>query len=129
MVTAEQIASLVAAYIDQQPHAYRDQWGGGVTWVGPRPDVEQLRDGLLSQAERDALALGNLLRTPEGEVIAAGVAMVIPPAYAFDFKLFVDALTLASRGQQRLGRDRAGKFALAVLVAALLLAAFGGNAS
>jgi hypothetical protein len=93
-------------------------------WLGPRPAVDDLGAGLLADAESQALALGDLFRTPGGEVIAAGVAIVIPPAYAFDFKLFVEALTWASRQQQQVGRDRAGKYALAALVAIALFAIF-----
>jgi hypothetical protein len=79
----------------------------------------------LAEAQSEALALGDLLRTPGGEVIAAGVAMVIPPAYALDYKLFVDALTWASREEQRVGRERAGKFALAAVLVIALFAIFG----
>jgi hypothetical protein len=120
-----QLAALVASYIDGHPYAYR-QWGGGVVWMGRRPTPHELADGLLAEAEAQALALGSFLTTPEGEVIAAGVAMVIPSAYALDYRLFVDALKLASREQQRLGRERAGKVAL-VAVAALAVFALASS--
>jgi hypothetical protein len=124
MVNEQQIAEFVLAHIDASPSASL-YWRGGVTWLGSRPTTEELGAALLADAELQALALGDLLRTPEGEVIAAGVAMVIPPAYAFDFKLFVDALTWASREQQSLGRDRAGKFALAAILVIALFAIIG----
>ena len=124
MVTDQQIAELVAGYIDQHPYASR-YWRGGILWSVERPATEALRDDLLAEAETQLLALGDLFNTLEGEVIAAGVAMVISPAYALDFKLFVDALTLASREQQRVGRDRAGKFALAAVAVIGLFALFG----
>jgi hypothetical protein len=124
MVNERDIAALVAAYIDRHPYASR-QWPGGVTWFGPRPTEEELGPALLVDAESQALALGDLLRTPGGEVIATGVAMVIPEAYGLDFKLFVNALTWASREQQRVGRGRAGMYALVALAVVALFAIFG----
>jgi hypothetical protein len=124
MVTERQIAELVAAYIDAQPTASR-HWRGGVMWLGPQPTTEELGAALLAAAESQALALGDLLRTPEGEVIATGVGMVIAPGYAVDYKLFVEALTWASREQQRVGRDRAGKFALAAVAVIALFVILG----
>jgi hypothetical protein len=124
MGTEQQIAALVAAYIDAHPTARR-HWRGGLTWLGARPTTEELGATLLADAESQALALGGLLRTPEGQVIAVGVGMVIPPGYALDFKLFVEALTWASREQQRVGRDRAGKFALVAVAVIALFAILG----
>jgi hypothetical protein len=111
MVNEQQISELVAAYLARHPNASVD-WRGGVYWAGQRPSTEELSKVLLADAQAQALALGDLLRTPRGQVIEAGVAMVIPVAYAVDFKLFVEALTLASREQQRFGRNVAGAFAL-----------------
>ena len=125
MVNEDQIRDIVAAHIDQHPHAYRDQWGGGVVWVGPRPSVEELAVSLAAVAEADALVLGDVFNTPTGDVIAAGVGAVIPPAYAFDFKLFVDALKLASLEQQRIGQQRAGKLAVAAIAVFALLIILG----
>ena len=125
MVTEQQIATLVAEYIGRHPHAFHNPWHRSLVWMGPRPTTEELRDALLADAEAQLLALGDLLQTPQGEVIAAGVALVIPPAYALDFKLFVDALTLASREQQRLGRERAGKLVLVAAAAIAVFAIFG----
>jgi hypothetical protein len=52
--------------------------------------------------------------------------MVIPAAHVLDFKLFVEALTWASREQQQVGRERAGKFAL-IAVAVIALVAIVGE--
>jgi hypothetical protein len=82
----------------------------------PYPTVEQIADELLEDSEFQALRLATWLRSPDGELIAKAVALVVPPANRSEFKLVVGALQFAADMQyQQGGARRAGAFALAVI--------------
>lgn len=120
MVTEHEIAEFLGSYLVSSPRVYASPIGWPVNWAGPRPTPEELAAEFVAVAGDQALELADWLRTPEGEVIEAGVALVIPEYYAADFRLFVDALRLVAAEQQRVGRRRAG--ALALLVTAMFFA-------
>ena len=128
MTKPEEIAGFVEWYCTEHLGAPRILYRHRSLWLNPRPSKEQLADHFVTLMEFQLLDLGTLLGTPKGELIEAGVGMVIPPAYVLDYRLIVDGLELAARMQRAAGRRRAGAFALLV-AAAVGLAVVVGNAS
>jgi hypothetical protein len=125
MATASQVEAFLRSYLDRRSDvgalglSYRP---GPLAWYGPRPTVEELAADVAAQAEFDALKLADLVNSPDGSLIAAGVGLVIPEVYAADYALFVDALKLAAKTQQKGRRQFAGALALvAVLLFALAI--------
>jgi hypothetical protein len=92
----------------------------------PYPSPEQIAGELLGDSEFQALRLATWLSSPDGELIAEAVAMVISPATRPEFELAVDALQLAAEMQYERGwlQRAAGLVALGVVaVFGLTLAA------
>jgi hypothetical protein len=75
--------------------------------------------------------LGTWLRTTDGQAIAAAVESVMPPFYRQDVELLVAALQHAAVIQQQEGQQAAGRFPLAAVgvagVVALAIAASGSG--
>jgi hypothetical protein len=69
-----------------------------------QPQIEELKSFFFNDVEFQALKLGTLLTTPDGQLIAAAVEAALPPFYAEDINLIVDALTIAARAQTRSAR-------------------------
>jgi hypothetical protein len=87
-----------------------------------QPPVKELVEFFLNDAKFQALKLGTFLGTPDGKLFTAAVEAVVPPFYAADVNLIVDALTAAARAQTHLARVRAfvvGGFGTALLVGAI----------
>ncbi len=138
MVTKqEQIAQFLVQYI-KLPRGYTPQAWASQPWLempfpytvpSTRPTAEQLAHELLAMSEFRALQLGTWLNTTNGQVITEAVEMVSPPFYRQDIELLVEALQLAAQLQAHEGQDKAGKVALAVIVAGLIfgIAAMGGR--
>lgn len=87
-----------------------------------QPPVKKIVEFLLNDAEFQALKLGTLLGTPDGELLTTAVEAAMPPFYAADINLIVDALTAATRAQTHAARVRAfvvGGFGTALLVGAI----------
>jgi hypothetical protein len=87
-----------------------------------QPPVKELVEFFLNDAKFQALKLGTFLGTPEGKLLTASVEAVMPPFYATDVSVIVEALTDATRAQTHLARVRAllvGGFGTALLVGAI----------
>jgi hypothetical protein len=80
------------------------------SWRLRSPD--EIATDLIDDAEFRALGLGSWLGTAEGKAIANVVLAVLPPHYRLEAQLLFDALILASKLQQKLGRRTAGGIAL-----------------
>jgi hypothetical protein len=91
--------------------------------------VEQLGRHLEVAAAAESLSLANALSSPNAELIEQAVAMVIPPVYSGEFSLWVQAMQWAAEQQHVAGKQRAGNFALALVVLALVFAGFAMFAS
>lgn len=119
----------LAEYLNRQllwhrsPHWYGNTSPFGMASVGavyePRPPAEQLAREFLADAEFQSFRLGTWLATPEGEVFAQAVEMVMPPFYRQDAELLVEALKIAAKLQQRNERLAGGIVIGAVLVLGL----------
>lgn len=130
-----QIASYVSRNKILAPYAAEARASGSA--VPPRawlhgiqrqlPALEQFRRELLEDAEFQALKLGGLLSTTDGQIIAEAVSTVIPPTYGPAYDLAVKGLMLAAEDQAKGGRETAGAIALgSILVGgAIALAARG----
>jgi hypothetical protein len=86
-------------------------------WRQPYPSAETIAKDLLADSEFQALRLATWLRSPDGELIAEAVALVISPAARPEFELAVDALQLAAGMQYERGwpQRAAGLVALAAV--------------
>jgi hypothetical protein len=89
----------------------------------PRPSTEQLAREFLQMTEYQALQLGNWLGTTQGEVIAEAITLVLPPFYAADAQLLIDALKLAAQLQHQDGLRTAGHIVIGVAGIATAIAA------
>ncbi len=69
-----------------------------------QPPVKKLVEFFLNDAEFQALKLGTFLGTPDGKLLTAAVESVMPPFYAADVNLIVDALATAARAQTHIAR-------------------------
>lgn len=83
----------------------------------PHPDAEQIAEELVAESEFQALHLATWLRSPDGEMIADAVALVLPPAYRSEYELAVEAMQSAAEMQYEEGASQrlAGGFALFVV--------------
>jgi len=116
-----------------------EQAGGAFpwSWIGtnaaqPALTHDQLGLELMHLAEFRALQLGTFFGTPDGQLIAEGVSMVIPPPYKLEYDLVVNGLMDAAMLQQRGDRADAGKFALVlggVVTCLILITTFGRGSS
>lgn len=97
-------------------------------YVQPRPTAEEIARQWIELEEFRALKLGTWLNTPEGELVAQAVEMVLPPFYKQDAQLLVAALRLAADMQQRQQRF-AGGLALGAVAVLAVLALTGGEGS
>jgi hypothetical protein len=124
MATTAEIASFLNGFIARRPgvSGTAEAWPQPIGWFVERPTVQELADELSTDAEFRALQLADFFNSPNGELIAAGVRLVIPEAYAADFGLFVEAMKLAAQSQRRVGPKLAG------LAAATIIAAFIASA-
>lgn len=75
-----------------------------VTWF---TEAEQLGEALVDDVGFRALELGTWLNSPDGELIAAAVQRVLPPAYRLEYDLVVEALKFAASRQQQEGWRKA----------------------
>jgi hypothetical protein len=82
----------------------------------PYPAADQVAEELLAESEFKALRLATLLRSPDGELIADAVELILPPVYRSEFELAVEAMQLAADMQYEEGASQrlAGGFALLV---------------
>lgn len=97
---------------------------------GVVPSAQHYADAFLSDAEFLALGLGSFLATPDGEVISSAVGLVIAPAYAPEYQILVEALTLAAQLQREGQLGKAKKVgALGVGVALIGLIVHYGKAA
>jgi hypothetical protein len=76
-------------------------------------DAEALASELLAAAEASELQLAGLLKTPDGELIQTVIGWMIPWPASGEFKLLVDAVTLAAAAKQRDQRTLAGALTVA----------------
>lgn len=67
---------------------------------GVTPTAQTYADAFLRDAEFLALGLGSFLATPDGEIISSAVGLIISPAYAPEYQILVEALTLAAQLQR-----------------------------
>ena len=86
----------------------------------PYPNAQEIASELLADSEFQALRLASWLRSPDGELIAKGVALVIPPMYRAEFDLAVEALQLAAAMQHEEGASQRAAGALALAVVTIL---------
>lgn len=86
----------------------------------PYPTARQMADELLSDSEFEALRLASWVRSPNGELIAEAVSLVIPPAFRPEYELAVEALRLAAEIQYEQGRPKRLAGALALAGASIL---------
>ena len=114
MTTPQQIANLVDRICTDIPRAHVAVHEG---LYRQRPSAQDLSQRFFADVEFEALHLGRVLGTPDGELFQAVVALVFPPFAAADTKLIVDGLTLAAAAQSRRNRIITGT--------GLGLAAFG----
>jgi hypothetical protein len=108
--TREQITDFVNRYFTGLPRCYgplgfRPAGYGGLNQG--RRAAKDIAQELLGCAEFRALQLGTWLGTTNGEIITQAVEAVMPPFYAEDVALIVEALNLAAAMQQREGRQKA----------------------
>ncbi|HEX9774439.1 MAG TPA: hypothetical protein VGB83_02510 [Actinomycetota bacterium] len=89
------------------------------------PTAEDLARKIVADGEFLALRLGTWLRTPDGEVIAKAVSLVLPPpGLSVEFNLMVEALKLAAQLQHEAARQKvAGPLALTGLVGLVVVGA------
>jgi hypothetical protein len=83
-----------------------------------RPTTEVLAAELLDNSEFLALRLGTVLGTTQGEIVAQGVEMVLPPFIREDVELLVDALQIAAKMQNQ---KIAGRLALGAIIATVVV--------
>lgn len=83
----------------------------------PYPSADQIAEELLADSEFQALRLATWLRSPDGELIADAVALVLPPAYRPEYELAVEAMQFAADLNYEEGASQrmAGAFALLVV--------------
>lgn len=79
--------------------------------------VRQLARNLLSDAEFRSLELGAWLTTPDGQLIAEGVGIVLPPQIRPEYHLWVKAMQMAATMQQQEGKRRAAQYTLSLCLA------------
>lgn len=112
-------------------------WHGSISPLRPRtsvfsdesrPTADELAREFVADAEFQSFRLGTWLSTPDGEVFAQAVEMVMPPFYRQDAELLVDALRLAAKLQQRNERVAGGVLIGAAVVIGLSLGR-GGTAA
>jgi hypothetical protein len=123
MASPEQIELFLRRYIGARQDVALEGfpgWHPVVAWYGPRPTIDELASDLLTQAEFRSLQLADLLNSPDGAIIDAGVRLAIPSIYAADVALFVAAMRLAARSQRMIGVKRAGLVAFALVVVFVL---------
>lgn len=111
MATAEQIANFVLKPAQRIPSW---EYEFGLPWQPLGPTVQELAAELFQDAEFRALQLGAWLTTPDGELIAQGVGLTLPPFIRPEYGLWVEAMKMAAEMQRTAGRDRAGRLALVV---------------
>jgi len=87
------------------------------SYRSPYPSAEQIAEQLLADSQFQALRLATWLRSPDGELIAEAVSLVISPAARPEFELAVEALQLAADMQYERGwpQRAAGLLALAAI--------------
>jgi hypothetical protein len=92
----------------------------------PYPTVESMARELLEDSEFRALRLADWLRSPDGQLIAEAVSLVIPADGRLEYELAVEALRLAAELQPEQGAVQrwAGLVAL-IGVAALGIGVLG----
>jgi hypothetical protein len=78
---------------------------------------------LLADSEFQALRLASWLRSPDGELIAEAVSLVIPPVSQVEYELAVEALQLAAEIQYEQGSSR--RMADVVALAGVSIFGFG----
>ncbi|HXV06309.1 MAG TPA: hypothetical protein VFP23_10440 [Solirubrobacterales bacterium] len=86
----------------------------------PYPTARQMADELLADSEFEALRLASWMRSPNGELIAEAVSLVIPSAFQPEYELAVEALQLAAEMQYEEGRPKRLAGVLALTGASIL---------
>ena len=81
-------------------------------------NVGSVGDSLLDEAEFGEIKLAGWLKSPDGELIQTVVGWILPWPASAEFKLLVDAVTLAAQAKQK---NERGVAAGLTLVGAVLL--------
>jgi hypothetical protein len=87
----------------------------------PYPQARQIAKELLKESEFEALGLASWLRSPDGRLIAQGVALAIDPAYRPEYDLAVEALRAAAKLQYERGADKRAAGVIALIGTAVLV--------
>jgi hypothetical protein len=87
----------------------------------PYPQARQIAEELLEESEFEALGLASWLRSPDGRLIAQGVAFAIDPVYRPEYDLAVNALQVAARLQYERGADKRAAGVIALIGTAVLV--------
>jgi hypothetical protein len=111
---AQRLYAFLVRWVREHPDwAYEAQgWTMGLRNVG------SVGDSLLDEAEFGEIKLAGWLKSPDGELIQTVVGWILPWPASAEFKLLVDAVTLAAQAKQK---NERGVAAGLTLVGAVLL--------
>jgi hypothetical protein len=116
-LTTQQLATFIRSYRSSRQLTRPEQ--PALAAAGQQPIVEELARELVTFAETQGLRLGTWTTTTDGEVVVRAVELALPYPYRQETQLFVAALQLAARMQQR--RERSLVLAVATGLAAVLV--------
>jgi hypothetical protein len=115
--TAQKLYAFLTRWIRENPN-----WAYEVSgWSMRLRKAESVGSSLLNDAEFAEVNLAGLLKSPEGQLIETVVSWILPWPMSSEFKLLVDAITLAAQAKQKNERGlAAGLTAVAAFVLLLI---------
>jgi len=116
--TAQKLYAFLVRWIRDNPNWAYEASG----WSVSLSKAEAVGSSLLNDAEFAEVNLAGLLKSPDGQLIQTVVGWVLPWPTSAEFKLLVDAITLAAQAKQKNERGLAA--GLTVVGAFLLLLIF-----
>lgn len=89
------------------------------TWITQVRSAAEIARDLLETTEIAEVRLAGFMGSPDGQLIQVVVRQVVPAPYSTEFKLLVDAVTLAAEAKQKNQQKRAGLATAGAAVIAL----------
>lgn len=125
--TARRLHAFLRRWLQEHPSWARSSSG----WYYHPRTAGEIASELLQDAEFCEVRLATWLKSPDGVLIQAVVGWALPQPYGAEFKVLVDAISLAAQARQNNDRLLAGGLTVAVgaMVGLLMLSAHASQGS